>query len=507
MTSFFILLFLACSGDAPPQVPVPAPVAPAVAQAPSDANPGFEDRDQGQQHPPLPADDPAWAWDAGGFVSDFGWYGEHSWDDVRMRLVGHLAVIAWTQAQGRADAGDLAAAADALRRLHADLGGLPEPPAGPARDLRARLMAAATRDAALLDAVSHGAAPVAAGGGLAAARARYLRLALEPSPDPVALRALQADLEPFLEPRADLDLDAFRDFRDRHRLRAELWAAWADSLDPTHPHAPWGYWEPAEIGREALALGVAAGWLGGEDWGTRATTRLIGVLPPGGAGPAWRWPGQVAAALTLPTQHPDFTPTSLGRLPTGDSLIDVGGSPGPRAIGTLERLGLDDADHLARLTAEAEALDRAMSADPATVAPLVRAWTAELDALPHGSRYYNVKQARNDGVRQLARAGEPALALALLADHEPLHHQDWACPNRAGILKALNGRLLLAAGDPGADAALDAARAQSLAFLADVDAAETAGPGRGPGARPPWMRRGPPRAPQRPSENTATSPH
>ena len=41
-----------------------------------------ENMDQGQQHPPLPADNPAWDWDAQSFVPDFGWYGEHNWTDV-----------------------------------------------------------------------------------------------------------------------------------------------------------------------------------------------------------------------------------------------------------------------------------------------------------------------------------------------------------------------------------------------------------------------------------------
>ena len=48
--------------------------------------------DQGQKHPLFPADNPAWEWDAQSFVPDFGWYGEHSWTDVRMRVVGHMAM-------------------------------------------------------------------------------------------------------------------------------------------------------------------------------------------------------------------------------------------------------------------------------------------------------------------------------------------------------------------------------------------------------------------------------
>ena len=47
----------------------------------------------GVQHPPIPADSPAWRHDPGGFVPDHNFYGERSWDGVRMRVAGHIAVM------------------------------------------------------------------------------------------------------------------------------------------------------------------------------------------------------------------------------------------------------------------------------------------------------------------------------------------------------------------------------------------------------------------------------
>ena len=75
-TMIFLFLIFACS-----QSPEPLNDEPVTR----------ENLDQGQKHPPLPANNPVWNWDAKGFVPDFGWYGEHSWIDVRMRVAGHLS--------------------------------------------------------------------------------------------------------------------------------------------------------------------------------------------------------------------------------------------------------------------------------------------------------------------------------------------------------------------------------------------------------------------------------
>ena len=312
---------------------------------------------------------------------------------------------------------------------------------------------------------------------------------------------MQADLQPALDPRSDLDLDAFADFEDRHALRERLWSAWAEDLDPIGDPGSWGYWEGPALARSALGLGVAAGLLGGEDW----TGRLPAGLSPATTGPPQTWPAQLARKLDRAADPPAFDAEELGWLPTGDSLIDVGAGPGPRAIGKLERLGLDDPDHRARLDALALVLNEALIGNPEQVIPLLDAHVAEVDALGHGSRYYNIKQARNAAIRQLARAGRADLAVQVLRQSWPLHHQDWACPNRVAILRTLEGRLLAEAGQrPAAEATLAGARAESLRFLAFTQAAEAAPPGQEPGARPPWRQAG--RPPQRHNENRATSP-
>ena len=107
-----LALLLACGDGGAPE-PSGAPQ-----NGPPGAPPGGgPQHDQGQKHPPLPADNPVWDWNAGGFVSDFGWYGEKSWDDVRMRVAGHLGVIGRDRARLAASQGDLQGAAAAIRSV------------------------------------------------------------------------------------------------------------------------------------------------------------------------------------------------------------------------------------------------------------------------------------------------------------------------------------------------------------------------------------------------------
>ncbi len=372
-----------------------------------------------------------------------------------MRVVGHLALIAVERGRIAAQAGDLAGAQARYEELAADLAAIPAPPPGPAKLLRDRMLALAQDQGALLAALQAG-QPAPLAGGIAGARARYLALARMPAPDPAALRAVQAELLPALGARSDLDLDAFADFKDRHALRQRLWSAWAEDLDPIGDPGSWGYWEGPALARSALGLGVAAGLLG-EDW----TGRLPAGLSPAPTGPPETWPAQLARKLDRAADPPGFDAEELGWLPTGDSLIDVGAGPGPRAIGELERLGLDDPDHRARLDALALVLNEALIGNPDQVIPLLDAYVAEVDALGHGSRYYNIKQARNAAIRQLARAGRADLALQVLRQSWPLHHQDWACPNREAILRTVEGRLLAEAGQRAAAEATLAGPARS----------------------------------------------
>jgi hypothetical protein len=494
-----LALVLACGdGDAP---------------APTGAPPGGgPQHDQGQKHPPLPADNPVWDWNAGGFVSDFGWYGEKSWDDVRMRVAGHLGVIGRDRARLAASQGDLAGAAAAYAELADTLAAFPTPPPGPAAEIHARLVAAARRDAALCAALARGEAP-AAGDGLAGLRARVLALALkDTAPDVAEARAVRAALLAELPLDPQLDLDSFTDFDDRHKLRVRLFDAALDAVDPLGYTDPWGYWEATERRRQALTLYAAAGALAAlpeaQDDAKSLGEHLQGASPDLSARPRLQWPTAFAAAWTSPS--PGFTAEGLGGLPTGDTLIDVAAQPGPRAIGSLSRLGLDDPEHYAALEAEAKALNDALRSAPETTLKRIDAWVSRIDALGHGSRYYNIKQARNEAVRRLAEAGQTKLALAVLRQSWPLHHQDWACPNRAGILRAIEARLLALMGDPSAAAALQTAWSSSLEFLKQVDAAEKAGPGAGlkppsPGPISGGTPGGPPGPP--PGGHTPRGPH
>ena len=126
MSLTLLALLVACSGSPEPSTMTPSPAsAPAVGPSPAPAAPanapqnglpageGFAD--PGGQHPPIPPENPVWEWNAGGFVSDARWYGEHNWADVRMRIAGHLSAAGRDRARVLALDGDLTAAATACR--------------------------------------------------------------------------------------------------------------------------------------------------------------------------------------------------------------------------------------------------------------------------------------------------------------------------------------------------------------------------------------------------------
>jgi hypothetical protein len=110
----------------------------------------------------------------------------------------------------------------------------------------------------------------------------------------------------------------------------------------------------------------------------------------------------------------------------------------------------------------------------------------------HGSRFYSIKALRNAGVRQLARAGRLDLARQLWADTLPLHNQDWAAPNRAGVVSLIAARLEQpGAAETGLQATRDflarcaAAEAGRLAQEFPEDAARRPPSMGGPGGGPP----------------------
>ncbi len=468
-----LLLILACSGSPEPETVLVEAAAPVeqsgevIPQGPT----------VGEKNPPIPADNPAWKDDRPGFRPNFFFYGERSWADVRMRVVGQIAMVERDRARLAAMSGEPKRAGAIYHQLAqrlrtVDLSGSPV-----ASGMRDQLVLAAERDGRLLQGVGSGSIPEdlrVLSGTLFGLRAQLLHwsLAVAHRPGPEETRAWVVAHKALVTSRPDLKLDGFVDFDDRHKLRDRLLEAYLDSVDPIGFSDPWGYWEDREILRQSEALLRVAEMVAPLK---AEGKRLKGEIPSLKAVGWWQRTSVVAAHLVAPGTSQGFTVGGLGRLPTGDSLIDVAGEPGPMAIGKLERLGLDDSAHAEWLRLESVALNQSLTIDPSTVPGRLRKTTETLDAHGHGSRYYNIKAARNEAVRMLARRHEFLVAREVLITNRPLHHQDWACPNRDGILLAIEGRLLASAGDSRAARVLGEARQAAEDFLAQVDKAEAAG--------------------------------
>jgi hypothetical protein len=359
----------ACGGSETVSLPADPPPRP---------EPEFVGTHEGIQHPPIPADSPAWRHDPGGFVPNVRFYGERSWDDVRMRLAGHIGVIERDRARLAAAAGAFERGAAIYRALAADMDDMAAAATGPATEIPKLIAKAARRDAAVLD-----------------------KLTVLPK------ATAHAD-------GSVIDISDFKDFDDRHLLRVALWSAYLESADPVRVDSPWGYFDPQR-----------------------------------------------------PKSSPAvFEVEGLGGMPTGDTLIDVAGEPGPRAIGRLAKLGLDDPKHKQWVEDTVYVLNQRLAESPGSIVSLLKSRVDQLNSFAHGSRYYNIKQMRNEGVRVLARGGHFRLARQILAMNFPLHHQDWECPNREGILVAIDARLGMLHGDPKAEARLIEARAITDVFLA-----------------------------------------
>jgi hypothetical protein len=389
MRPWVLVWVLACGGTSAPEPAAPAAVEapPAAVEAPKSEPP--QGPPEGVKHPPIPADNPAWSEDRGGFVPNHFFYGERSWADVRMRLAGHIGTIARDRARWFAARGAWNKAATLQRDAARQIGGLQTSASPRATLLRDLWRDAAERDAEWLTRVASG--------------------------------AVSATRESVPPTKFKQKLGDFADFDARHQLRVDLTRAYLAAVDPVQFSEPWGYWDG------------------------------------------------------LPKPTAAFTLEGLAGMPTGDSLIDVAGEPGPAAIGKLARLGLDDAAHIAWINAQLPVLNDALVNDPPAVVRHLSEMVAALNRYSHGSRYYNIKQVRNAGVRQLARAGHPELARQVLVLNRPFHHQDWACPNRVGIVLAIEGRLLAVAGDPRAPEVLRRAAEATSGFLADVDQAAVLG--------------------------------
>ncbi|MBC04387.1 MAG: hypothetical protein CMJ34_13965 [Phycisphaerae bacterium] len=400
------------------------------------ARPGL---DRGQKAPPLPPDLDIWTWDAGGFVGDPIWYGERDWDGVRMRLMGHLAWLGRDRCRRAAQRGALPEARAELVQAQRDLSACaPRRRGTVTAGLHAALQKVLQRDLELLDGIAG--KPIKPG--LDAAGVIGLALSGE-DPNPV--------LERLASPPQALDLDSFTNFDDRHRLRVQQWVAWGVMADPLGLVPTWGHFDRRAWVRWHRSLVERLGALRGV---SEQTGRLQALTRIG------------------PVETVDPTVAELGALPTGDSLIDSAGEPGPRAIGELWSMGADDAAYQGWLAGLSAELTELVSSDPDGFTARVRAAVQAVDAHSHGSRFYNVKQLRNVGMRALAARGHFKHARTLLKDHLPLHNQDWACPNRLGILQAIDGRLALVGGLDDAAQRLSEASESARAFVADIAQAE-----------------------------------
>ena len=421
MTSLIFLIWMACTPSTEPEIR--SSVEPKSEQV------GIH---EGVQHPPIPADSPAWRHDPGGFVPDVRFYGERDWDGVRMRVAGHIAVIERDRARFHAQKGQYEIAANVYASLAETLQTMIPAGSGPEAEIPRMAQLAAERDAALMRKMAQGEVSEQ-GTGLAAVRARLLTRGNAPVPADVRIR-LNALIDTALSVRPQPDIDAFADFDDRHQLRVKLWALYLDGVDPIQFSDPWGYFTWSDYVRTAENL----------------RAELEGRSP----------------SVANPQS---FTVEGVGAMPTGDTLIDVAGQPGPKSIGRLERLGLDDPKHRQWLEDTVYVFNTKMKEYPGGVLPILSSRVDFLDGMGHGSRYYNIKQLRNEVLRRLADAGHTRLARQVISMNYPLHHQDWECPNREGILVAIDGRLAAVNGDHDALDRLTQARTLSDAFLKQVD--------------------------------------
>lgn len=429
-----LILFLGCSSD-PKSMSSTSQRAP-TQQAPTSL------RHNDTKHPPIPANLSIWQWDAKGFVPDFGWYGEHSWSGVRMRVLGQLAIAYRLLARSHIENGSWEKGLKAYQQLEKELVSLSLEQAPFAKEIQEILLQATKRDIEIIHGITKQ-KPFPQTTGFSALRIRYYKLATESSPDRAEILQLQKDILHFLERQQPLNIEQFSDFTDRHRLRVQLFQQYVDVIDPiANADFRWGYWEADEIKRQALSLGLALENLGGEAWQDKAEDwrKEIARVSSNDIFTASEYSKQ----LQPPSIRANFSILEFGSLPTGDTLIDSAGEPGPKAIGRLEKLDVSDPHHAQWLEEQTIAIASLMKNNPPKALQQCKKAISILDDLPHGSRFYNIKQFRNACTRQFARLGLYEQALEIHQSSFPLHNQDWACPNREALLLILSAQLHLA---------------------------------------------------------------
>ena len=442
--SLFLCLLLGCTNpDSSNQNALPEPQTPEPNKEALQEVLDAKNLDKGQKHPPLPADNPIWEWDAKAFVPDHGWFGEHNWAGVRMRVMGHLAMGYRELARSYLENQEWEKGLQEYQNLEKYLQNADFGRAKFAQEIQQTLLKATQRDIALVQALRKKQSALPKTTGFADLRRRYYELARIKRTDNSELLALQKDLEPYLKLREDLDIASFENFTDRHKLRSRLFEAYSDTIDPlANSDLRWGYWRAEEIPRQALAIGLALEELGGENWHGKLNGWVYDPPTFANASPLF-YPSLISQNLKDSYSTPKASAAEFGRLPTGDSLIDVGGQPGPFGIGSLMKLDHKDPEHEKWLEKQAALIVFSLPESPEKATKYCQEAMKKLDSYSHGSRFYNVKQMRNACTRQLARTGHFEEAQEIFQTSFPLHHQDWACPNREGLLLTISGRLYL----------------------------------------------------------------
>jgi len=354
----------------------------------------------GEKHPPIPANNPGWNNVSKDFKPTPHAYGEERWDDVSMRVIGHLSQATRDLARLEFRAGNPATTIALFDQLAGKLSKI---------DLGEKGLSQKVRDLHINAAHFHAAihrkkqgeqidSPKLLGQN---SRNRWNSILGEPS-------TVQDE-----RPWKDIKIDSFDDFRDRHQLRLQLTEYWLDTVDPFSFSDPWGYWRPAVADATATTL------------------QRESISP-----------------LQLEEAYPlQMTVNDIGRLPTGDSYVDTAGGAGPLSIGSLSVLGLEDKEHHERLQDWVSEINTLTPEKPAEVVANIREHIDTFNGYKHGSRFYNIKQLINAGTRHLARNGHYAEALTVFQLHRPLHKQDWLCPNREAIQLGIEGKLAALAGN------------------------------------------------------------
>ena len=107
-----------------------------------------------EKHPPIPADNPIWEWDAKNFVPDFGWFGEHSWMDVRMRVVGHISAAGRDLVRYHVQQGDFIRAKEEAENIISILKNIPKKQTGFSAEIHDILLNGFIRDAQWIGVIS-----------------------------------------------------------------------------------------------------------------------------------------------------------------------------------------------------------------------------------------------------------------------------------------------------------------------------------------------------------------